>query len=62
MRATYTQHYMLQKVTARGFTPIMTPDLVRDSVLERCGFQPRMDNTQTYSVQDSDLCLTGAYC
>lgn len=37
----------------------MTPDLVRGSVLEKCGFQPRMDNTQTYSVVDSDLCLTG---
>lgn len=37
----------------------MTPDLVRDSVLEKCGFQPRMANTQTYSVRDSDLCLTG---
>lgn len=38
----------------------MTPDLVRDSVLEKCGFKPRMDNTQTYSVENSDLCLTGA--
>jgi seryl-tRNA synthetase len=46
-------------VTARGFTPILTPDLVRDSVLEKCGFQPRMDNTQTYNVENSDLCLTG---
>lgn len=49
----------MQKCAARGFTPIMTPDLVRDSVLEKCGFQPRMDNTQTYTVEGSDLCLTG---
>lgn len=49
----------MQKCTARGFTPIMTPDLVRDSVLEKCGFQPRMANTQTYSVENSELCLTG---
>ena len=52
--------FALQKVAARGFTPIMTPDLVRDSVLEKCGFQPRMDNTQTYNIENSDLCLTGA--
>jgi seryl-tRNA synthetase len=26
--------------------PIMTPDLVKESVLEKCGFQPRADNTQ----------------
>jgi seryl-tRNA synthetase len=33
-------------VAARGFTPITTPDLVRASVLEKCGFQPRAENTQ----------------
>lgn len=49
----------VQKCLAKGYTPLMTPDLVRDSVLEKCGFQPRMANTQTYSVRDSDLCLTG---
>jgi seryl-tRNA synthetase len=49
----------MQKCVARGFTPVMTPDLVRGSVLEKCGFQPRMANTQTYSVAESDLCLTG---
>lgn len=49
----------MQKCTAKGFTPLITPDLVRDCVLEKCGFQPRMDNTQTYSVANSDLCLTG---
>jgi seryl-tRNA synthetase len=37
----------------------MTPDLVRSSVLEKCGFQPRMANTQTYSIENTDLCLTG---
>lgn len=42
-----------------GFTPYMTPDLVRESVFEKCGFQPRADNTQVYSVKDSELCLTG---
>jgi seryl-tRNA synthetase len=46
-------------VAARGFTPHMTPDLVRSSVLEKCGFQPRMANTQTYSIEGTDLCLTG---
>lgn len=52
-------NYAMAKVTARGFTPMMTPDLVKASVLEKCGFQPRMDNTQVYSVADSPLCLTG---
>lgn len=29
------------------------------SVLEKCGFQPRGPGTQTYSIQDSHLCLAG---
>ena len=37
----------------------MTPDLVKASVLEKCGFQPRGTNTQVYSINDSPLCLTG---
>jgi len=52
-------NWAMQKVAARGFTPHMTPDLVRSSVLEKCGFQPRMANTQTYSIENTDLCLTG---
>lgn len=27
--------------------------------MEKCGFQPRGDSTQIYSVAGSDLCLTG---
>lgn len=32
---------------------------VRASVLDKCGFQPRGDSTQVYSVEGSELCLTG---
>jgi seryl-tRNA synthetase len=39
-------NWAITKVVARGFTPIMTPDLVKESVLEKCGFQPRGTNTQ----------------
>lgn len=39
-------NYAMNKVVARGFTPIMTPDLVKEAVLEKCGFQPRGTNTQ----------------
>lgn len=52
-------NYAMQKVAQKGFMPMITPDLVRDSVIEKCGFQPRSDNTQIYSVRDSPLCLTG---
>ncbi|KAK9843369.1 hypothetical protein WJX74_011088 [Apatococcus lobatus] len=49
----------MQRVAARGYTPMSTPDLVRASLLEKCGFQPRATNTQVYSVENSPLCLTG---
>ncbi|KAJ6335490.1 hypothetical protein OIU78_012174 [Salix suchowensis] len=34
-------------------------ELVRSSVVEKCGFQPRGDNTQVYSIEGSDQCLIG---
>lgn len=52
-------NYAMQKIYAKGFEPMITPDLVRESVLEKCGFQPRGEGTQIYSVEDSQLCLTG---
>ena len=39
-------NWTFQYVVAKGFMPIMTPDLIRESVLEKCGFQPRSQNTQ----------------
>eukprot|EP00898_Chlorokybus_atmophyticus_P007715 jgi/Chlat1/7945/Chrsp68S07370 len=51
--------WAMSRAAASGFTPYITPDLVRDKVFEKCGFQPRSENTQVYSVADSDLCLAG---
>lgn len=39
-------NWAMQRAVARGFEPLTTPDLVRASVLEKCGFQPRAENTQ----------------
>ncbi|KAK9902854.1 hypothetical protein WJX75_008582 [Coccomyxa subellipsoidea] len=52
-------NYAMQKVASKGFMPMTTPDLVRESVLVKCGFQPRGENTQVYSIRDTSLCLTG---
>ena len=51
--------WAISRAAAAGFTPYTTPDLVRASCLEKVGFQPRAANTQVYSIQDSELCLTG---
>lgn len=52
-------NWAVSKVAAKGYRTYTTPDLVRESVVERCGFQPRGENTQVYSVENSDLCLAG---
>lgn len=50
-------HYAVKKLTARGFTLHITPDLAKASILYGTGFNPRGEETQIYSVNDSDLCL-----
>lgn len=49
--------FALSKLRGEGFTLFTTPDLARDSVLEGIGFSPRGNETQIYSIADSDLSL-----
>ncbi len=53
------QQFAIRKLIEAGFTPIITPDLARNSILEGIGFTPRGDETQVYSIEDSDLSLVG---
>lgn len=39
-------NWTIAQVSKRGFTPLITPEIVRSSVVEKCGFQPRGQNTQ----------------
>ncbi|KAM7467124.1 hypothetical protein LguiB_014686 [Lonicera macranthoides] len=52
-------NWAMSEVSKRGFTRLKTPDIVRSSVVEKCGFQPRGANTQVYSIEGSDQCLVG---
>ena len=51
------QRYALEVLLAEGFTPMTTPDLARNEVLEGIGFIPRGPETQIYSIDQSDLSL-----
>jgi seryl-tRNA synthetase len=53
------QHFAIRKLAEAGFTPIITPDLARNSILEGIGFTPRGVETQVYSLEDTDLSLVG---
>ncbi|MEY3175135.1 MAG: Serine--tRNA ligase [Planctomycetota bacterium] len=49
--------FALSKLRQEGFTLFTTPDLARDSVLEGIGFSPRGNETQIYSIAETDLSL-----
>jgi seryl-tRNA synthetase len=51
--------YTISMLLKEGFTLITTPDLARDRILEGIGFNPRGEETQVYSINNSDLCLIG---
>ena len=53
------QQFAIGQLVAEGFTPVITPDLARNSILEGIGFTPRGHETQIYSVEDTDLSLVG---
>jgi seryl-tRNA synthetase len=53
------QQFAVSKLAKAGFIPIVTPDLARNSILEGIGFTPRGEETQIYSIEDTDLSLIG---
>ena len=53
------QQFAVTELVKRGFTPTITPDLAKDSVLEGIGFNPRGPETQIYSIEETDLSLIG---
>ena len=51
------QRYALDVLVNEGFTITTTPDLARNEILEGIGFIPRGQETQIYSVENTDLSL-----
>ncbi len=51
--------YAASQLVPLGFTPLLTPDIARDEILEGIGFAPRGPETQVYSLENHDLSLVG---
>ncbi len=51
------QRYALDLLLDAGFTPTITPDLARDTIVAGAGFLPRGPETQIYSIENSELSL-----
>lgn len=49
--------YALNKLVKKGYTPLMTPDVSRTSILQSSGFNPRGAESNTYKLEDLDLNL-----
>lgn len=52
--------YALDKVKAAGFKFCLPPSIVKDDIIDACGFRPRDigDERQIYHIEDSNLGLT----
>ncbi|HHU89345.1 MAG: serine--tRNA ligase [Sphaerochaetaceae bacterium] len=53
------ERYALDTLRKHGFTPVLTPDLAKEEILEGIGFNPRGEESNIYSIADTDLCLVG---
>jgi len=51
--------YALDVLTAKGFTPFVTPDVARTEILEGIGFNPRGDESNVYALEGEASCLVG---
>jgi len=53
------QRFALDILIEEGFTPFLTPDLARRSLVDAFAFSPRGPESQIYSISDTDLDLIG---
>jgi seryl-tRNA synthetase len=53
------QRYALDAVAAEGYTPYVTPDIARSTVVDAMAFSPRGPETQIYSIENTGLDLIG---
>lgn len=51
--------YALDILSKEGFTPIITPDIAREEILEGIGFNPRGEESNIYSLEGTGTCLVG---
>ncbi len=50
---TYGFNILMEK----GFIPLSTPDIAKEEILKGIGFNPRGDESNVYTIEDTDTCL-----
>ncbi|MDO4575410.1 MAG: serine--tRNA ligase [Planctomycetia bacterium] len=51
------QMYAMQILLKEGFIPMTTPDMAKNDILQGTGFNPRGNETQIYSIENTDLSM-----
>jgi len=51
--------YALEIAIKHGYTPVTTPEIVRDEIIVASGYSPRNSNSQIYSLNDGERSLIG---
>jgi seryl-tRNA synthetase len=51
--------YALDILARHGFTPVITPDIAKEEILEGIGFNPRGAESNIYTVEGTGTCLVG---
>ena len=49
--------YVFDKLSSKGFLPVITPDLAKSRYYLGTGYQPKGDEAQTYTIEGEDLGL-----
>ncbi|MGP1437790.1 MAG: serine--tRNA ligase [Treponema sp.] len=49
--------YGLNILMDLGFMPLSTPDIAKEEILKGIGFNPRGDESNVYTIEDTDTCL-----
>ena len=52
-------NYGIDILTKHGYSLIETPDVAKNEILSGVGFNPRGEETQVYSIENTDLSLIG---
>ncbi len=53
------QRYAMDKLTAKGFIPIITPDMAKDTICAGTGYNPRGEEKQMFNIADEEMSLVG---
>ena len=53
------ERYAMDIVLKHGFTPVITPDIAKEEILNGIGFNPRGAESNIYTIEGTGTCLVG---